>query len=79
MPHVHTQTQLTVGRIGDVLKELRALKQSKYQRTYSNNKLASNRMVERIVGCMAVRGDPAGAGLVLAEITDQLIAVDYPS
>ena len=49
MPDVRTQTLLTGSRMKDYVKEIRSLKQAKYQRTYLRKKQASKRMVKRIV------------------------------
>ena len=53
MPHVHTQTRLTVSRIGDVWNQLRALRKAKYQRTYQNKRRATKRIVDQVGKRMA--------------------------
>ena len=49
MPDVHTQTLLTGSRIENCAKEIRRLRQAKYQRKYLQKKRASKRMVKRMV------------------------------
>ena len=53
MPDVHTQTPMTGNRIETVLKEIRALKQAKYNRTYGKKRRANKRMVDQVGKRMA--------------------------
>ena len=53
MPDVPTQTQLTGNRIETVLKEIRALKNAKYQRAFMKKRRANKRMVDQVGKRMA--------------------------
>ena len=53
MPDVHTQTWLTGNRIETVWKEIRALKQAKYNRTYQKKRRANKRIVDQVGKRMA--------------------------
>ena len=53
MPDVHTQTPMTGNRIETVLKEIRALKQAKYNRTYQKKRRANKRIVDQVGKRMA--------------------------
>ena len=53
MPDVHTQTPMAGNRIETVLKEIRALKQAKYNRTYQKKMRANKRIVDQVGKRMA--------------------------
>ena len=53
MPDVHTQTSMTGNRIETVLKDLRVLKNAKYQRAFMKKRRANKRMVDQVGKRMA--------------------------
>ena len=53
MPDVHTQTPMTGNRIETVLKEIRALKNANYCRTYQKKRRATKRIVDQVGKHMA--------------------------
>ena len=53
MPDVHTQTPMTGNRIETVLKEFRALRQAKCNRTFMKKRRANKRMVDQVGKRMA--------------------------
>ena len=53
MPDVHTQTPMTGNRIETVLKDLRVLRNAKYNRTFKKKRRANKRIVDQVGKRMA--------------------------